>query len=171
MIRRFLLGTAALALAACAPDTAQRLIATDLAAELVPATDDIPPETPEGACWARALTPAVIETEIRQVMTPPTAGGAASFRTDTRQKIVQDRRDVWFRTPCDAEMTVTLLASLQRALKARGYYRAPVTGRMDAATADAIRRFQQPRGLDSATLSLGAARALGLIAADLAALQ
>jgi peptidoglycan hydrolase-like protein with peptidoglycan-binding domain len=94
----------------------------------------------------------------------------ASFRSVTQQKIVQDRRDVWFQTPCDDQMTVGFIASLQRALKARGLYRAPITGVMDRTTAEAVRQYQAARGLDSPVLSLAAARDLGIAAADLSTL-
>ena len=132
-----------------------------------------PPEGPEGACWASDTTPAIIETVTEQVMITEdvrNAAGAvtapASFETRTFQRMVQDREVVWFRAPCAADMTVAFLATLQRALKARGIYLAPVTGQMDTATADAIRRFQAMRGLDSPTLSLAAAKELGISATD-----
>lgn len=62
---------------------------------------------------------------------------------------------------------MAFLASLQRALKARGLYLGEVTGEWNAATAEGVRRFQAERGLDSPRLSLAAARELGLIAVDL----
>jgi hypothetical protein len=175
MIRNLLLATTALALCACNGTTQTRAeTQIDLSAELVPATADNPPDGPEGACWARDLTPAIIETVTEQVMVKPAKPAAdgteivpASFRTITRQNIVQDRSEVWFRTPCETEQTVTFIATLQRALKARGYYDAPVTGTIDRATRVAIRRYQEPRGLDSEILSLGAARDLGILAVDI----
>lgn len=162
----------ALTLAACqqgaplpeAPGTA------DLSAELR-LTE---PPRREGQCWAEDITPAVIETVSEQVLVTPAVTDdqgrvttPATYATETRQRIVQDRRTVWFRTPCLDEVTVEFVASLQRALKARGIYLAPVTGQLDPATREAIRRFQAPRGLDSPRLSLAAARELGLAAADL----
>ncbi len=177
MIRPFLMGAAMISLAGCVDGGAPRGVTqADLSGNLVPAHGDRPPEGPEGACWARDVTPAVIETELRQEMVTPNGLAAdgtpipASFRSVTTQKIVQDRREVWFRTPCDAEMTVAFIASLQRALKARGLYTAPVTGRMDDPTARAIRQYQAARGLDSPVLSLDAARDLGIAAADPATL-
>jgi peptidoglycan hydrolase-like protein with peptidoglycan-binding domain len=136
---------------------------------VLPAEGDAPPEAPEGACWARDTIPAVIETQMVQVMTGPSgADGSTGFRSTTEQKIVQDRRDVWFRTPCPGDFTISFIASLQRALKARGFFDAPVTGTLDEATGQAIRQYQAPLGLDSAVLSLQAARDLGLVPADLA---
>lgn len=68
-----------------------------------------------------------------------------------------------FAVPCPAVLTPQLWASVQRALAARGLYAGPITGTPDAATAEAVRRFQAPLGLDSATLSLDGARHLGLL--------
>lgn len=131
--------------------------------------DPGPPPAGPGICWEGDITPAVIETVSRQVLlTPETRAedgsilAPATYRTETRQRIAQEREVVWFRTPCDDEMTVAFVASLQRALKARGYYQGPTTGALDADTSEAIRRYQADRGLDSARLSLGAARQLGL---------
>ena len=173
MIRPLFLGAAALAVGACSGAAPMRAVPqADLAAELVVARGDQPPAGPPGACWARDVTPAVIETEMRQDIVAPARTAEdgtpvpATFRSVTQQRIVQDRREVWFRTPCEADMTVAFIATLQRALKARGLYGTPVTGIMDDATRLAIRRFQAPQGLDSTVLSLAAARDLGLTAAD-----
>lgn len=136
-----------------------------------------PPPTAEGECWAASVTPAVIETVTEQVVVSEEIRDAAgvlvqpaSYRTQTQQRMVQDREEIWFRAPCPAEQTVQFIATLQRALKARGLYLLPVTGAMDGETADAIRRFQAERGLDSPILSLGAARELGLTTTSLDAL-
>ena len=149
----------------------------DLAAEVVTLREPGPPEGPEGACWESDVTPAVIETVTEQVVVTPEvrdAAGAvvtpATYRTDTRTRILRDRTEVWFRAPCPAEVTVDFVASLQRALTARGYYLLPLTGVMDAGTRDAVRRFQADRGLDSPRLSLAAARDLGLVPVELEAL-
>ena len=86
----------------------------------------------------------------------------AAYRTRTQQRMVQDREEIWFRAPCPDTMDMEFVATLQRALKARGLYLLPLSGLIDAPTRDAIRRFQAERGLDSPRLSLGAARELGL---------
>ena len=91
---------------------------------------------------------------------------AAVFESKTAQRIVQDRRDVWFRAPCVDVMTVDFVASLQRALKARGYYTGDLTGQLDSQTRRAIRQYQEPLGLNSERLSLAAARRLGIAEGD-----
>ncbi|MGK7652442.1 peptidoglycan-binding domain-containing protein [Roseovarius sp. B08] len=91
----------------------------------------------------------------------------ASYRTETSQKIVQERRVTRFRVPCRAEMTPEFNASVQRALKARGLYHGPINGEMDRRTRAAIRSFQKPQGFDSDILSVAGARQLGLVAVAL----
>lgn len=125
------------------------------------------------ACYARDETPAVIETVTEQVVVRPAVTDAegrvlepASYRTDTRQEIVQDREEIWFETPCAAQDDPAFIASVQRALAVRTVYDGPVTGMMDRRTRAAIREFQRPQGLDSGVLSLAAARLLGLAVWD-----
>ncbi len=145
-----------------------------LSREVVRLNGDGPPPAANGECWANSVTPAVIETVTEQVVVSEEvrddAGAVvtpASFRTKTSQRMVQDREVIWFRAPCPQDQTVQFVASLQRALKARGLYLLPVTGEMDADTAEAVRRFQAERGLDSPVLSLAAARELGISATAL----
>ncbi|EAQ04211.1 lipoprotein, putative [Pseudooceanicola batsensis HTCC2597] len=132
-----------------------------------------PPGSPPGACWGREATPAVIETVTEQILLQPaqvrsdgTVEAPAVYKTETRQRIVKERRELWFRTPCPPELTFDFVASLQRALAARGLYRGQVNGVMDRATRHAVRRYQAPLGLDSGILSLAGARKLGLAVVD-----
>ncbi|MDQ2065765.1 peptidoglycan-binding domain-containing protein [Xinfangfangia sp. CPCC 101601] len=161
----------ALALAGCI-DTAGPLPVADFSAEMISRKDPGPPPGPKGACWQADIRPAVIETVTEQVMVKPErvlADGRiepAVYGSSTRQRIVSDRGTVWFRAPCAAEMTPEFIATLQRALKARGFYLLPLTGVMDRPTRDALGRYQRSRGLDSDHLSLAGARELGLIAVD-----
>lgn len=136
-----------------------------------------PPQGDANTCWAAEIAPAIIETVTEQTLVTPEVRDAsgqvtapATFRSTTQQRIVQDRDEVWFRAPCPADLTVEFIATLQRALKARGLYLLPLTGVLDAATTEAIRRFQAERGLDSRQLSLAAAKELGIISTELDAL-
>lgn len=132
-----------------------------------------PEGAPEGSCWERRVTPAIIETvTLQEVVTPAVTGanGAilqpAAYRTETRQQIVRPRAISWVETPCPAQMTPEFIASVQRALEARGFYSGMATGRMDGPTLAAIRLYQQDLGIEAAGLSLEAARRLGLVAVD-----
>ncbi|WP_336461738.1 peptidoglycan-binding domain-containing protein [Frigidibacter sp. MR17.24] len=158
--------TACQAVPVAAPDTLR-----SLEGELVYRAPGAPgPQGPAGACWDHDATPAVIETVTEQELVAPErrdAAGAlvapARYRSVQRQRIVRDRSAVWFRSPCPAELSPDVVAGLQRALAARGLYRAPPTGAIDRPTEAAIRAFQRPRGLNSGKLSLSAAQELGLI--------
>lgn len=125
-----------------------------------------------GTCFARTTTPAIIETVTQQVMVQPavvrsdgSVQSPAAFRTVTRQEILRERREVEFETPCTAIMTPEFIASVQRALVARGYYRGAISGRIDDRTAAAIERFQTDQGdVHTRVLTLRTARTLGLVA-------
>ena len=87
-----------------------------------------PPQA-EGACWAKDTTPAVIETTTEQIVVTDeqrdaagTVTTPATYQTKTHQRLLQDHEEVWFRAPCPQDMTVNFVATLQRALKARGLY-------------------------------------------------
>lgn len=123
------------------------------------------------------MTPAVIETVTEQVLVQPpqiaSDGGAiiapAVYKTDTRQRIVQDRQEFFFEVPpCPpTQMTPEFIASVQRALEVRGgVYRGAITGEMDARTRRAIRQFQLP-AFNSDILTMDSARRLGLVAYEL----
>ena len=130
-----------------------------------------PPGAAAGSCWGKNVTPAIIETVTHQVLLQPTqvlADGSvihpAIYKTETLQDIIRERRETWFLVPCAAAMTPDFIASVQRALAARGMYNGSISGEMNAGTRAAVRRFQKPEGLDSGILSLAAARKLGLVA-------
>lgn len=127
-----------------------------------------PPET-KGICWASDTTPAVIETVTEHLLIQTEqrddAGNVtrpAEFETKTAQRLIQDREMVWFEAPCAADMDVSFIASLQRALKARGRYLNAVTGIYDQDTREAVRKLQAEGGLDSPVLALATALDLGL---------
>lgn len=135
--------------------------------------EQAPPGAAPGTCWGKHTTPAVIETVTQQIMMQPaqvTSDGQviqpAIYKTETQQRIVQERKDTWFQSPCPEIQTPEFLASVQRALAARGYYHGPITAQMDSRTRAAIRKYQKPQGLDSGILSSAAARKLGLIAVE-----
>lgn len=135
-----------------------------------------PPGAAPGTCWGMHMTPAIVETVTEQILLQPTqvtvdgtVTSPALYKTETQQRIVRERREIWFETPCDTMMDVEFVTTLQRALKARGLYHGPVTGEVNNATQRAVRRYQAEQGLDSAILSMAAARQLGLIAYDFSA--
>lgn len=137
----------------------------DLPAPQPPA--DLRPQLSDeaGRCYGRDVTPARTRTVTQQTMVQPAAPQDAPgvYRTVTQQRIVAERREIEFRTPCAEKFTPEFIASLQRALTARGYYRGTVDGVLDVQTGRAIRAYQRRFGPDSAILSLEAAQRLGLV--------
>lgn len=155
----------AVALAACgaAPEDASApAVPAFIAAEIEPG--------PDGRCYGRDITPALIETVTEQVLDQPARydeTGAlvrqARYRTVIRQQITRERREVSFETLCPPAYTPEFVSSLQRALRARGVYSGPISGVMDAPTGRAVQDYQRGDGPDSPLLWIGAARALGLV--------
>ncbi|MEG3662689.1 peptidoglycan-binding domain-containing protein [Celeribacter halophilus] len=132
-------------------------------------TPGAPPGADPESCFSRHVTPAIIETVTEQVLVQPpqidasgTVSYPAVYRTETRQEIVRERKELWFETLCREDWTPEFIASVQRALAVRGYYHGTAHGRMDHATRRAIRTYQLEQGVDSEVLSLAAARQLGL---------
>lgn len=125
----------------------------------------------DGKCYGHDVTPAVIETITEQVLVQPavlnpdgSVKSPAVYRTVTRQNMVRERTEILFETICPENLTPEFVASLQRALKIRGYYSGPITGRYDEPTALAVRALQRQDGHDSLLLDIRTARALGLVA-------
>lgn len=159
-----------LALAACVPppdDTPTRFAFTALEAARVPAPAGATP----GSCWARDVTPAVIETRTAQVREQPailnpdgSLLAPAIYATETRQDIVVPRKEYVFETLCAKDIGPEIFSSLQRALAARDLYDGPISGEINLATEAALRRFQRSQGLETALLTIETARQLGLVA-------
>ncbi len=80
------------------------------------------------------------------------------------QTAPQADRDIWFETPCPDALDMEFIATLQRALKARGLYDGEIDGTLGTGTRKAIQTYQAAHGLDSDVLALDTARQLGLIA-------
>ncbi|EYD70978.1 peptidoglycan-binding domain-containing protein [Limimaricola hongkongensis] len=118
---------------------------------------------PDGRCYGRDITPAVIETVREQVREP--GEGPARYRSVTRQSILRERRAVLFETLCPPAFTPAFVETLQRALVTRGFHPGPVTGQLDTVTLDAVQTFQRSSGgPDSPVLSLASAQRLGITA-------
>ena len=162
---------AALWLAACDSKIPVAAPASEeLSGEAIAKRADGPPTLPEGACWGQdTIIPAVIETVTNTVRDQPglRTGKDTQTASDSSTAKQRDHQDVFILIPCADQMIPDSTATLQRALKARGYYAGAVTGQLSLATLLAVRRYQAGRGLDSAVLSLKAAQALGLAVVDL----
>lgn len=130
--------------------------------------------TANGKCFAKDTAPAVIETVTLQEMVTPEQRDEsgvvtvpAAFRTMVRQQIVRERSEIRFETICPQNYSQDLVSTLQRALKARGFYTGPISGILDETTGTAIQRFQRQDGRDTPLLAIETARKLGVVAFDL----
>lgn len=178
-----ILGASALILGACQqvfPPVGMSTVTPVTKSEMITVQPSPPETTIKGECWGKGITPALVESVTEQVLVRaagpvigPSPDGAPTYKTvqspavyatKTQQKIITPRADFWFRVPCAAQMDASFVATLQRALKSRGLFRGAVTGLMDARTQKSVRWYQKQHGLDSTTLSLAAARKLGIIA-------
>ncbi len=130
------------------------------------------PEDPlPGACYARGITPAVLETVTSQIQEAPetlaedgTILAPARFRTVTSTRIVTPRGENWFQTPCALrDRDPDFVSQIQRALKVRGLYTGDINGFYDVPTRKAVQAYQSSRGLESGTLSTPSAQSLGLV--------
>ncbi|SDJ61295.1 peptidoglycan-binding domain-containing protein [Aliiruegeria lutimaris] len=169
MIRPALL-LALLALPACSPGLPE-VARPQQPGQIASRDASGPPDAAPGTCWGRDETPARLQTITEEIIVTPAVLDAdgnvttpAVTRTESRQEIVEERQELWFETPCPNSFTPDVVASLQRALKARGRYEGEITGTLNTATRSAIRDYQKPQGLNSSVLSLTAARQLGLVA-------
>lgn len=93
----------------------------------------------------------------------------ARYSVQQGQSAAGQIEEVAFRVPCPEVVTSGFIATLQRALEARGHYTGAITGRPNEATRDAIRAFQRANGFDSPILTLETAQRLGLMPVDLSA--
>jgi len=159
-------------LSACLDPQVTRAPHSPSEAAIGPLIEPVTVDSAQGTCFARATTPAVIETVTEQVIVQPAATqddgtvvSPATFRTNTHQRILRERREVEFETPCADVQTPQFLASIQRALLARGYYRGPITGQENPALTSALERFQTDQDdVQTGQLTLKTARTLGLVA-------
>lgn len=138
---------------------------------LITDPDERPADAKPGSCYGKDVTPATIEVVTEDKLLEPAKlapDGAvikpAVYETTKVQKIVAQREEFFFEVPCPPLLDEDFVATLQRALKARGFYRGLINGRMTDATRRAIRAYQVPRGLNTDILTLQSALDLGLVA-------
>lgn len=130
---------------------------------------DPPAGARDGSCWARDVTPAVIETQTERVQVAPRSYSLdgktefpAQYETRLYPEIVEPRRVFEFETVCAEDITPEFIASLQRALQVRGLYFHEATGVFDEPTDAALRAFQRSQGVETGLLTIETARAFGL---------
>ena len=151
-------------------EAAMQMRGQTVPATLLPRNTSGPEAAPEGSCWAKHITPAVIETitSQKQLSLPVDQAGnlghpAASYQTETRHVMLNNRYERWFETLCPDLMDTPLVTALQRALQDHDLYQGKIDGLVGPATKASVHRFQRQNGLDSDTLSLRSAVLLALV--------
>ena len=140
-----------------------------------PNNPNLPADAAPDACFAHEYTPAIIETVTEKIPLTPARVAVdietgeteiirpATFDTITVQRIVQEREEFWFETLCPHLYSERFVNSLQRALRARGFYTGELTGWLDIQTSIAVKLYQRKFGVNSELLSLQTAEEFGLI--------
>ncbi len=123
-----------------------------------------------GRCFAIDTGPERTESIVEEVLTLPEQRDAdgtvlrpAIYRQEERDVLVPINDPVRFEVVCPQIYSQSFVASLQRALSARGAYSGAANGLLDGATQNAILLYQTARGRHSAQLSVATAREFGLI--------
>lgn len=173
--RMFRFGLAGLALAgiiACAPASGPKQVPPNVSLSSVSLPGQVAPVgAPSDSCWDKIETPAVIETVTHSVLIEPadiTPDGLirtpARYRKEETQRVAVPRQTNWIEILCPDALTPGLLASLQRALAARGLYSGAITSEINADTRNAILGYQSRNGAPLSALTVQTALDLGLVA-------
>jgi len=140
-----------------------------------PDNPNLPKDAPRDSCFAHEITPAIIEiTTERTPLLPEkravdtktgktTVIQEATFDVKVAPRIVKPRKEIWFETICPQLYSERFVKSLQRALRARGFYSGKLTGLLDSQTNLAIKLYQRSQSLNSEILALSTVEALGLV--------
>lgn len=128
------------------------------------------PEPDTEACQAKVSKPAIYETVTEKIQIAPAKFSPTgrqiappTYQSQITQRVLRKRSAEWFDIPCADEVNAELIASLQRALAARGYFTGKLTAMMDHDTKAALRRYQAQNGLDTAVLARQTLLDLGLL--------
>lgn len=127
----------------------------------------------DGRCFA--FSAPLMEPQIiveRVVSAPETTDEngnvltAAVYRDEEREILVPVGEPERFEVICPQNLSQSFVATVQRALLARGYYVGSVNGLMDQQTRNAILSYQKDQGLRSPNLGVETAIGLGLVSAE-----
>ena len=124
-----------------------------------------------GRCFTRDAPPTEVRIVEETVIVVPEVRDElgriprpAVVRSQDGPQTFQTGNGTRFETLCPQLYTPVFVASLQRALQARGAYAGPITSTYDQATSVAVRNFQLSSGIDSPLLMQRTALSLGLTA-------
>jgi len=100
--------------------------------------------------------------KLVQPATTKTIPIPAKYKTITKKKKIAEGYTKWVPVVCKTSINPTMIRSVQRALKAEGFYNGPIDGIQGAETNAAIRAYQKAKGLPVAGLSIATMESLGI---------
>ena len=124
----------------------------------------------DGRCFASDPGKMVTQVVVNRVLVEPEVTGddgtviqPAIFRDIESEVLVPAGPPTRFEVICPQNLSQSFVASLQRALSARGAYLGDINGRLDDRTRNAILAYQSSQGRQSANLSIETAINFGLM--------
>ena len=104
--------------------------------------------------------------EVRKLVEPATERRItipAEYETVVKREKVSDGRMEWRSILCETNTTPGTIASMQRALKSRGFDPGRVDGVLGAQTLDAVRRYQRSKGMAVGELTIETLKSLAVL--------
>jgi len=118
------------------------------------------------AMTRKVKTPARYTTiRVKKLVQPATTKTVpipAKYKTITKKKKVSEGYTKWVPVVCKTNINATMVRSVQRALKDKGYYHGVVDGDYGPATKAALKAYQKANGLPAAGLSIATMESLGI---------
>lgn len=121
------------------------------------------------ASTKKVVIPAQYKTvKVRKLVSPAAEKRIAipaQYQTVTRTEQVSDGQMEWMPVLCQVNMTSSKIKELQTALQKGGYYRGPIDGIVGSQTINAMRKFQDAKGLTQTRfITIETVKALGVAA-------
>ena len=115
----------------------------------------------------KVAVPAEYQTvRVRKLVEPAkerTIQIPAAYDSVVKREKVSDSRLEWKSVLCDTNTSPDVIASLQRALKMRGYNPGRIDGVLGRETLDAVASYQRSKGMASGQLTMETLRALNVL--------
>ncbi|MEN8761932.1 MAG: peptidoglycan-binding domain-containing protein [Thiogranum sp.] len=113
-------------------------------------------KTPPGT--RKVVIPAEYKTvKVRKLLQPASSRSVdipAEFQTVQRRNMIADGHVEWRPVLCETNMSSDVVRRIQSALDSEGYTPGPIDGLIGPQTMDAVKRYQQTKGLASGGLTL-----------------
>ncbi len=102
------------------------------------------------------VTKLVQPAQVKRITIPE------AYSTVTKRQMVSPSKVVWKKVVCQSNMGTSTIASVQKALKAKGLYHGPIDGIYGTLTKQAVRAYQKQNGLAVGGLTHEVMKSLGV---------